>query len=44
MSADIAIYLFYLTNDLEINLQIALINKLEKNAIKYPKEKYKGRF
>lgn len=42
--ADIAIYLLYLSNDLEINLRTAIIKKLEKNALKYPKGKYQGRF
>ena len=36
--ADIAIYLVYLCNDLDINLMEAIQSKLKKNASKYPKE------
>ena len=42
--ADIAIYLMYLIHDLKIDLSKSIIEKLELNEKKYPKEKYKGRF
>jgi NTP pyrophosphatase (non-canonical NTP hydrolase) len=42
--ADILIYLLFLSHDLEIDLPLALKQKMEKNAKKYPKEEYKGRY
>jgi len=41
--ADVAIYLFELADNLEINLSEAIENKMGKNAKKYPVEKSKGR-
>lgn len=41
--ADIALYLFELADNLEINLLDAMEKKLKKNAIKYPIEKSKGK-
>ena len=40
--ADIAIYLFELADNLEINLLEAMAQKLEKNALKYPVAKARG--
>lgn len=34
--ADVAIYLFSLANELEVNLEEAIYTKLKKNAKKYP--------
>jgi NTP pyrophosphatase (non-canonical NTP hydrolase) len=42
--ADILIYLLFLSYDLEINLPLALKQKIEKNAKKYPKDEYRGRY
>ena len=41
--ADIALYLFELADNLDINLLKAMKNKLEKNKRKYPVEKAKGK-
>ena len=41
--ADVAIYLFELADNLEIDLAEAIKKKLEKNAEKYPAEKVWGR-
>ncbi|MFQ3573556.1 MAG: nucleotide pyrophosphohydrolase, partial [Thermodesulfovibrionales bacterium] len=41
--ADIAIYLLILSNDLGIDLENAIKDKIEKNKTKYPVEKSKGR-
>lgn len=41
--ADVAIYLFELADNLEIDLQEAIIRKLEINDKKYPVEKAKGK-
>jgi dCTP diphosphatase len=41
--ADIALYLFELADNLDINLLNAMKNKLEKNKKKYPVEKAKGK-
>jgi len=41
--ADVAIYLNYLCNDLEIDLNQAVAEKLKLNGEKYPVEKVKGR-
>ena len=40
--ADIAIYLTYLCNDLGIDVEDAVSEKLEKNRKKYPSEKVRG--
>jgi NTP pyrophosphatase (non-canonical NTP hydrolase) len=42
--ADVACYLLALSNTLGIDLSDAVRNKLAKNAIKYPAEKYRGRY
>jgi NTP pyrophosphatase (non-canonical NTP hydrolase) len=42
--ADVACYLLALSNTLGIDLSDAVLGKLEKNAQKYPVEKYKGRY
>ena len=42
--ADVLIYLIFLSHDLEIALPQALLDKLEKNAQKYPKEEFRGRY
>lgn len=41
--ADIAIYLFELAHNLDIDLSAVIDQKMTKNAIKYPIEKAKGR-
>lgn len=41
--ADVAMYLFELADNLEINLSKAIEQKLEKNEKKYPVEKARGR-
>lgn len=41
--ADIALYLFELADNLEINLVDAMEQKLKKNEVKYPVEKAKGK-
>ena len=40
--ADIAVYLFELSDSLGIDLERAIIAKLAKNAIKYPADKARG--
>jgi NTP pyrophosphatase (non-canonical NTP hydrolase) len=42
--ADVACYLLALANTLGIELAEAVTVKLEKNAVKYPAEKYRGRY
>jgi NTP pyrophosphatase (non-canonical NTP hydrolase) len=42
--ADVACYLLALCNTLNIDLSDAVKGKLVKNAVKYPAEKYRGRF
>jgi NTP pyrophosphatase (non-canonical NTP hydrolase) len=42
--ADVACYLLAMANTLGIDLSDAILGKLEKNARKYPAEKYKGRY
>jgi NTP pyrophosphatase (non-canonical NTP hydrolase) len=42
--ADVACYLLALANTLDLDLSDALVGKLEKNARKYPAEKYKGKY
>ncbi|MFA5117317.1 MAG: nucleotide pyrophosphohydrolase [Candidatus Omnitrophota bacterium] len=41
--ADIALYLFELADNLGINLMSAMEEKLEKNELKYPVEKARGK-
>lgn len=41
--ADVAAYLSYLCHDLGVDLNHALARKIEKNALKYPIDKVKGR-
>ena len=41
--ADVAVYLFELAHDLDINLPQAITQKMSKNAAKYPVAKCKGR-
>src|ERR1035437_8077152 len=41
--ADIAIYLFELADNLDVDLLHAMQNKLAKNAVKYPVSKAKGK-
>ncbi|UCE61527.1 MAG: nucleotide pyrophosphohydrolase [Phycisphaerales bacterium] len=42
--ADIAAYLLSFASTMEIDLSSALADKMKKNAVKYPKEEYRGRF
>ncbi len=42
--ADVAVYLLNLANTLDIDLSEAIRAKIDKNAVKYPAEKYKGRY
>jgi NTP pyrophosphatase (non-canonical NTP hydrolase) len=42
--ADVACYLLALSNTLGIDLSEAILAKLVKNAIKYPADKYRGRY
>jgi NTP pyrophosphatase (non-canonical NTP hydrolase) len=42
--ADVACYLLALCNTLGLDLSEAILAKLAKNAIKYPAEKYHGRY
>ncbi len=42
--ADVACYLLALANTLGIDLSEAILAKLQKNALKYPAEHYKGRY
>ena len=42
--ADILIYLLFLSNDLEIDLPLAIKQKIDKNRTKYPAEEYRGKF
>jgi len=42
--ADVACYLLALSNTLGIDLSEAILTKLKKNALKYPAEKYRGRY
>jgi NTP pyrophosphatase (non-canonical NTP hydrolase) len=41
--ADVAMYLFELADNLKIDLPKAMLNKMKKNALKYPVNKAKGR-
>jgi dCTP diphosphatase len=42
--ADVACYLLALGNTLGIDLSEAVVAKLAKNAVKYPAERYRGRY
>src|SRR5262245_61321297 len=42
--ADVAVYLLNLSNVLNIDLSEAILAKIAKNAIKYPADKYRGRW
>lgn len=41
--ADVAMYLFELADNLDVDLSQAILEKLEHNALKYPIEKARGR-
>jgi NTP pyrophosphatase (non-canonical NTP hydrolase) len=41
--ADVACLLFNLSNTLGIDLSQAILDKMAKNALKYPADKYRGR-
>jgi dCTP diphosphatase len=43
-AADVACHLLNLCNALDIDLSRAILDKIAKNALKYPVEKYRGRF
>lgn len=40
--ADVTAYLLLLAGKLDIDLQEALLSKIEKNALKYPADKFRG--
>jgi NTP pyrophosphatase (non-canonical NTP hydrolase) len=40
--ADVAIYLFELADNIGIDIETAILQKLEKNSVKYPIEKARG--
>lgn len=40
--ADVLIYCIYMANALDLDIKEIILNKMEKNAIKYPVEKSKG--
>ncbi len=42
--ADVTAYLLALTNALGLDLASALAEKMEKNALKYPAEQFRGRY
>ena len=42
--ADVACYLLNLSNVLEIDLSEAVVAKIAKNALKYPADKFRGRY
>jgi len=42
--ADVAVYLLNFANTLDIDLSEAILAKIAKNALKYPAEKFKGRY
>jgi NTP pyrophosphatase (non-canonical NTP hydrolase) len=42
--ADVACYLLAMSNTLGIDLSDAIVTKLAKTALKYPAEKYRGRY
>jgi NTP pyrophosphatase (non-canonical NTP hydrolase) len=41
--ADVGCYLLSLANALDIDLSEAIVSKLERNAVKYPVEEFRGR-
>ncbi len=41
--ADVAMYLFELADNIGVDLGPAIVNKMKKNALKYPVEKAKGK-
>ena len=40
--ADVLIYCMYMADALDLDIQEIILNKMEKNAIKYPVDKSKG--
>jgi dCTP diphosphatase len=42
--ADVAVYVLNLGNTLGIDLSEVILAKIAKNAVKYPAEKYRGRY
>jgi dCTP diphosphatase len=42
--ADVAVYVLNLGNALGIDLSETIVNKIAKNALKYPAKKYRGRY
>ena len=40
--ADVLIYCLYMANALDLNIKEIIVNKMEKNAVKYPVDKSKG--
>lgn len=40
--ADVLIYCIYMADSLELDIEEIILNKIKKNAIKYPVEKSKG--
>jgi NTP pyrophosphatase (non-canonical NTP hydrolase) len=42
--ADVACYLLALANTMEMDLSDVILDKLEKNARKYPVERYRGKY
>ena len=43
-AADVFAYLLSFADAMDIDLSAALVAKMEKNAVKYPAERYRGRF
>ncbi len=42
--ADVACYLLAMANTLDLDLSEAVFDKLQKNAVKYPAEQFRGRY
>jgi len=42
--ADVICYAFALANELEIDVATAMQKKMEKNRVKYPAERYRGKY
>ena len=40
--ADVLIYCFYMADSLDLDISEIILNKIEKNAIKYPVDRSKG--
>lgn len=40
--ADVLIYCFYMADSLDLDISEIMLNKIEKNAIKYPVDRSKG--